>query len=299
MNGILLIDKPAGPTSHDVVARLRRTTRQRSIGHAGTLDPAATGLLVLLLGKATRLSNLLTGHDKTYDATIRFGWRTTTDDADGEITGVRHEGPLPSDDAIATALDQMRGDFDQMPPRFSAKRVDGTQAYRLARKDAPMELKPSRVTLHRWEWLTRSEDTVTVRVSTSAGFYVRSLARDLGEALGCGAHLSALRRLQSGHFTVEDAIPLDATEEAGLDLSARLIPMADALPDLPAVRLSDMGLIRVRHGNPIGPQFVDGQWVTPNQATSTVRLLGPDGSLVALAELRGGALHPSVVLVYN
>ncbi len=299
MNGVLLIDKPAGPTSHDVVARLRRTTGQRSIGHAGTLDPAATGLLVLLLGCATRLSNLLTGHDKVYDATVRFGWSTTTDDAQGELHGERATGPLPSDEAISAALNHMRGPIDQLPPRFSAKRVDGTHAYRLARRDAPMELKPARVTLHDWEWLGRSQDTVTVRVTTSAGFYVRSLARDLGDTLGFGAHLSALRRLQSGHFRVEDAMPLESAENAGREVSTRLIPLADALPDLPAVRLGDGGLIRVRHGNPVGPQFVDGQWVTTTDSQKTVRLIGPDGALVALAHLRGGLLHPSVVLVYN
>lgn len=299
MNGVLLIDKPAGPTSHDVVARLRRTTGQRSIGHAGTLDPAATGLLVLLLGCATRLSNLLTGHDKVYDATVRFGWSTTTDDAQGEIHGERTNAPLPSDDAITAALNQMRGPLDQLPPRFSAKRVDGTHAYRLARKDAPMELKPARVTLHEWEWLDRSEDSVTVRVTTSAGFYVRSLARDLGETLGCGAHLSALRRLRSGHFRVEDALPLESAENAGREVTARLIPLADALPDLPAVRVSESGMIRVRHGNPVGPQFVDGQWVTATDSRQTVRLLDPGGTLVALAHQRAGLLHPSVVLVYN
>ncbi len=299
MTGVLLIDKPSGPTSHDVVARVRRTAGERRVGHAGTLDPAATGLLVLMLGQATRLSSLLVGHDKVYDATLRFGFATTTDDAQGErLSDQAAATALPTDDAIRAALDATRGDFDQMPPQFSAKRVDGQQAYRLARREQPVDLKTARVTLHAWEWLGRdAADTVRVRLRTSAGFYVRSLARDLGQALGCGAHLAGLRRVQSGPFTVDHAVPLADAEQAGPAVAASVIPMAQALPHLPAVTVSEAGLTRVRHGNPIGPGFVDGPWV-PLQATpGRVRLLTSEGQLVALADLRGGQLHPSVVLI--
>lgn len=296
MTGVLLIDKPAGPTSHDVVACVRRATRERSVGHAGTLDPAATGLLVVMLGSATRLATLLTGHDKTYEAAIRLGHRTTTDDAAGDPLGDPHAGPLPDDAAVRAALDATRGTFDQMPPQFSAKRVDGTQAYKLARAETRADLKTARVTLREWTWRGRDGDCVQIEVRTSAGFYVRSLARDLGDALGCGGHLAALRRTRSGAFDVADAVDLGTVVEHPERLPARVIPMAQALPDLPAVRLSEAGLSRVKHGNPIGPQMVEGPWVTPTALPIKVRLLNGQGELVALADLRGGQLQPTAVL---
>lgn len=296
MTGVLLIDKPSGPTSHDVVARMRRATGERSIGHAGTLDPAATGLLVLLLGNATRLASLLTGHDKTYEATIRFGFATTTDDAQGERIADGPSGPAPADDAIRAALDAMRGDLAQIPPQFSAKRVDGTQAYKFARRDQAVELKPSAVALRDWWWLGRDGDEVRIGMTSSAGFYVRSLARDLGQHLGCGAHIATLRRTRSGGLDLRQALPLAEAEAAGPDVSLRLIPMADALPELPRVVVSEAGLVRVRHGNPVGPQLIDGAWVPASAGASKIRLVTPAGDLVALADLRGGLLHPSAVV---
>jgi tRNA pseudouridine55 synthase len=301
MTGILLIDKPSGPTSHDVVARLRQVTRERSIGHAGTLDPRATGLLVMLLGKATRLASLLSGHDKVYEATVRLGWATTTDDAAGErLEGVGPPGPLPSDDALAAALDHFRGTFDQMPPQHSAKKIDGHKAYDMARKDQHVPLKTASVTVRSLDLVARTGDLVQLTMTVTAGFYVRSLARDLGERLGCGAHLHALRRTQSGAFQVEAATSLDEADRLGPLLEPRLISLADALPDLPAVRVSEVGLVRVRHGNPIGPQFAAGGWLpapaSPGLPPVKVRLLDEAGILVALADLRGGQLHPSVVL---
>jgi len=296
MTGVLLIDKPSGLTSHDVVFRMRRISGERSIGHAGTLDPRATGLLVLMLGRSTRIATLLTGHSKAYDATIRFGFATDTDDADGARLDAQ-AGPMPSDEAIREGLDATVGPFDQLPPRYSAKRVDGKKAYDLARQDKPMELKRASVALHEWSWLGREGDLLRVSMSVSAGFYVRSLARDLGEALGCPAHLESLRRTRSGPFDLFQAIPLDEAERLGPAVEDRLIPMATALSDLPSVQLSEAGLTRVRFGNPIGPQLVEGPWVPASGDLRRIRLLGPDGALIALADLRGGLLHPSTVLV--
>jgi len=298
MTGVLPIDKPSGPTSHDVVARLRQVTHERSIGHAGTLDPRATGLLVLLLGKATRLASLLTGHDKEYEAAIRLGWATTTDDADGERLASPGEGrPLPSDADLRAALDQFRGTFDQVPPQYSAKKVAGHKAYDLARQDRHVPLKAVTVTVRQLDMLDRAGDVVRLRLIVSAGFYVRSLARDLGHRLGCGAHLDGLRRTRSGPFAVSAAVPLSQAERLGPDVAAHLISLADALPDLPAVSLSEGGLVRVRHGNPVGPQFAAGPWVPIQPGPpGRIRLLDQDGALVALADLRGGLLHPAVVL---
>jgi tRNA pseudouridine55 synthase len=295
MTGVLLIDKPSGPTSHDVVARLRHVTRERSIGHAGTLDPRATGLLVLLLGKATRLASLLSGHDKVYDATIRLGWATTTDDADGQRLDTL-SGPLPDDEGLRAALGEFRGTFDQMPPQYSAKKIGGHKAYDLARRDQHAPLTPASVTVRHLDTVERVDDLVRLRLAVTAGFYVRSLARDLGERLGCGAHLADLRRTHSGIFDVSTATPLEEAERLGPEMATRLIPPAEALPELPAVHLSDSGLVRARHGNPIGPQFVAGPWVPAGLGQARVRLLDPAGTLVALADLRGGLLHPAVVL---
>ncbi len=298
MDGVLLIDKPAGPTSHDVVARLRRSTGERSIGHTGTLDPRATGLLPLVLGRATRIASLLSGRDKTYEATIRFGWYTETDDAEGQPLGepsVRR----PDDAALAAALESFVGTFPQVPPRHSAKKLQGRRAYELARRQADFELRPVEVTVRRLELTRRTDDSATIRLTVSTGFYVRALARDLGERLGCGGHLESLRRTGSGPFDVSDAIGLDEAERLGPDVASHLMTPAAALADLPAVELTEAGLKRAAHGNPVGPEHLAGRAVPPSGLGGPVRLLGPDGRLVALAGSRGGALHPAVVLGYD
>ena len=297
MDGVLLIDKPSGPTSHDVVARLRAVTGERSIGHTGTLDPLATGLLPLVLGRATRLSAHLTGGEKTYDATLRLGFATDTDDALGQPLGPA-TADLPGDAAIDAALARFRGTFDQVPPSHSAKKVAGRKAYDLARQDAPMTLEPVSVTVSRLESTGRDGDRLQVTVAATAGFYVRALARDLGQALGCGAHLSALRRTRSGRFDIADAIPLAEAERLGAAVGARVIPPAEALADLPAVTVTPLGLRRVLHGNPLSPEHLAGRFVPPAGAPGggPVRILDADGRLVALAHSRGGALHPAVVL---
>lgn len=296
MDGVLLIDKPAGPTSHDVVLRLRRTSGERSIGHTGTLDPLATGLLPLVFGRATRLASLIGGADKTYDATIRLGVSTDTDDADGRALGAAAID-LPAEAAIDAALTHFTGTFEQVPPSHSAKRVDGHKAYDLARQSKPVDLKAVLVTVRALERRPSEHGLVRVRVTARSGFYVRALARDLGTRLGCGGHLQALRRVSSGAFDVADAVPLDEAERLGRALEARLLAPADALPDLPAVRLTEAGLKRALHGNPLGPEHLEGRWIPPAGTTpGPVRVLANDGRLVALAQSRGGALHPVVVL---
>jgi tRNA pseudouridine55 synthase len=295
MDGVLLIDKPSGPTSHDVVARLRAVTGERSVGHTGTLDPLATGLLPLVLGRATRLSSHLTGGDKTYEAIVRLGFATDTDDALGQPLGsVATE--LPDDARVTEALERFRGDLQQMPPRHSAKKVDGHKAYDLARRDAPIALAPSAVTVHAIACTGRDGDRVHVTVTASSGFYVRALARDLGDALGCRAHLAALRRTRAGRFDVADALALADAERLGSLVADRLISPADALAELAAVTVTPVGFRRALHGNPLGPEHLAGRWVPPPGAPGAVRILDEHGHLIALAHSRGGSLHPAVVL---
>jgi tRNA pseudouridine55 synthase len=274
---------------------MRQVTRERSIGHAGTLDPRATGLLVVLMGRATRLAALIGGHDKTYEAVLRLGWSTTTDDAAGERVDAP-TGPLPSDSQLREALAAFTGTFEQMPPQHSAKKVDGYKAYELARREQRVDLKAVPVTVNALKLLERDADLVRLTMDVGAGFYVRSLARDVGERLGCGAHLHSLRRTRSGPFTVEGATTLDDADRLGPLLEPRLISLAEALPELPSVRLTEGGLVRVRHGNPVGPQFVEGAWVPAGAVATKIRLLDDTGTLIALADLRGGQLHPSAVL---
>jgi tRNA pseudouridine55 synthase len=295
MDGVLLVDKPSGPTSHDIVARLRSVSGERNIGHTGTLDPLASGLLPLVLGRATRLAQFLTGHDKTYDALIRLGSFTDTDDAQGRVLSDSGGGPRPDDAALDAALAGWRGTFPQTPPRHSAKKVGGHKAYDLARQDQPVVLEPVSVTVRSLELVSRSGDDVRVTVTATAGFYVRALARDLGQALGCGAHLAALRRTRSGTFGIDQALPFADVERLGRDVARHLLSPADALGDLDAVTVTEPGLRRAIHGNPLSPEHLSGRWVPPGGA-APVRVLDEAGVLVAVAYARGGALHPAVVL---
>lgn len=295
MTGILLIDKPIGPTSHDVVARIRNTARERSVGHTGTLDPRATGLLPLVMGKATRLAPYLSASDKTYEATVQFGQETTTEDAAGEITA-SFDGTLPDTDAIARALEAFRGTFDQVPPQVSAKRVDGHKSYDLVRQDKAVELKPVSVTVRELTMTSAVGSHVHLVVTATAGFYVRALARDLGRALGCGAHLSALRRTKSGGFDLSQAVPLDEAERLGPAVEQYLINPSDALSHFPSVTVNALGFRRVTHGNPVSPEHLTGRFVPVTGTGEKVRVLDEQGALIALADSRGGALHPAVVI---
>jgi tRNA pseudouridine55 synthase len=331
MDGVLLIDKPSGPTSHDVVVRLRRTTGERGIGHTGTLDPLATGLMALVLGRATRLAPFLSSGDKTYDASIRLGVETDTDDSLGQVVGTASLS-LPDDAAVMAALHEFRGAFEQTPPSHSAKKVDGEKAYDLARRDRPVALKPVPVTVRALELLGREGDRLAIRVSATAGFYVRALARDLGRRLGCGAHLDGLRRTRSGWFDLARALPLGEAERMGPDLAGFVIAPAEALPGLPSVEVNEAGLKRVSHGNDLAPEHLSPGWISaPSLFTAAgapppaavrasrdalwacrtedgavhpaadaparrVRVLASDGRLLAIAEPRRGALHPVLVL---
>jgi tRNA pseudouridine55 synthase len=296
MDGILLVDKPAGPTSHDVVRRIRRASGERRIGHTGTLDPRATGLLPLVLGRATRLASRLTAQRKTYEAVIRLGFSTDTDDADGQPLG--EAVPVTADAAaVGVAVGSFVGAIDQVPPRHSAKKVGGERAYALARRDEDVRLWPVRVTVFEIEMLGCGADEVQLRVTASSGFYVRALARDLGAALGCGGHLASLRRTVIGRFHVETALGLEEAERHGPGVADRLVTMADALADRPAVRLTDRGLTRVLHGNAVGAEHLDLEaGALPPPSAGDVRLLAPTGELVAIAHARGGALHPVLVV---
>lgn len=293
LDGVLILDKPVGPTSHDVVARARRALGTPKVGHTGTLDPLASGVLPLVVGRATRLARFLSSSVKEYEATVAFGRTTDTCDAAGATTSESPERPSAAD--VDAAVARFRGTFAQTPPAFSAKKVGGERAYRLARQSTPVSPAPVTVTVEALDVLECGPDAVRLRVRASAGFYVRSLAHDLGAVLGCGAHLAALRRTRAGAFTLADAVSFDQlTPEHREDLAGGLLPLERMLPDLPVARLTDAGLVRVGHGRDAGPADLEGPLPA---GQGPVQLVAPDGRLVAVAEpVSGGALHPSVVL---
>ena len=281
-DGLLLADKPAGWTSHDVVAKVRRLAGVRRVGHAGTLDPMATGLLVLGLGRATRLLGHLTLADKEYVGTIRLGVTTTTDDAEGEVLA---GSPVAVREAVVRrAVRELTGELDQVPPAYSAVKVGGRRAYAVARAGADVPLAPRRVLVRTFDVLAMRGSELDVRVVCSSGTYIRALARDLGTALGAGAHLSTLRRTRVGPFRVDAArtveqlaerlevVPLDAAVAAAF-------PRRDVGPDAAQ---------RIAHGARV-PLPAD----TP--AGGPLGVFAPDGSVVALVEARDGEARPLVV----
>ena len=213
MNGVLIIDKPAGLTSHDVVNRARRILQQRSIGHLGTLDPMATGVLPLVTGSLTRLAQFYTASEKTYEGTIRFGFATDTYDADGDATTAPQEVNLRAEEVEAVAA-RFRGIIEQTPPAFSAKKIQGVPAYKLARKQKEVVLKPVQVEIKEFEILAVEADRVRFRARVASGTYMRSVAHEMGQALNCGAHLESLRRTAVAEFVLEDAHTLEQVAEA-------------------------------------------------------------------------------------
>jgi len=307
MNGVLVVDKPSGPTSHDVVAVARRAFRGDRVGHTGTLDPLATGVLPLVIGRATRLASFMTGADKEYVARIRLGLATATYDAEG-LTGDEQRASLAgvTESDVKQGLAAFVGRYLQTPPPFSAKKIGGTPAYKLARRDRTVQVAPVEVTATEVELLGYADGLAEVRLTCSSGFYVRSLAHDLGGRLGCGAHLEGLRRTRSGEFTLADAVTLESIATAGSDaLSQAVLPMERLLCQFPAVVLTVAGAKRVNHGADVGPGDFVGRppadYPEPQKRGAKdfrFRLLDGDGLLLALAEPQaGGLLHPVLVLV--
>ena len=291
MLGVVNLFKPVGPTSHDMVGLVRRLTGMRRIGHAGTLDPLASGVLPILVGAATRFSEELTGGRKRYDATIRLGQRSETDDSQGPL--MPGDGPIPPDDPITTALASFVGSISQRPPAFSARKLGGATAHRAARAGAPIELPPRQVTIDTIEVIAidRREGLADVRIDLRCGpgTYVRAIARDLGELLGCGGHLHALRRTEAAGLRATDALTpsaLEALAEAG-HLDEALVPLGELLP-LPRIELDSAAARRFVNGSPVSDPHggTDGRYVV---------LAG--GELLGIGELRAGVIQPTKVIV--
>ncbi|MBM4378899.1 MAG: tRNA pseudouridine(55) synthase TruB [Deltaproteobacteria bacterium] len=293
MDGILVLDKPPGPTSFDVVRRVRTVLRLKKVGHTGTLDPAATGVLPLCLGDATRVAGYVTERDKAYEALVRLGEETDTQDATGKVLA---SAPVPafSPAELEAALDRFRGTFLQVPPMYSAVKVQGKRLYELAREGKEVERAAREVTVHRLCLVDRGAEQLRLEVHCSKGFFVRTLAHELGRALGCGAHLQALRRTRSGPFTLSQALPLQQLEALAADragLAARLVSVEVALCELPELRVGPADAERVRHGVPVeGHGWYAGM--------GKLRVTGPDGKVLAVAEVdASGRLRFSRVLV--
>ncbi|GAB2973181.1 tRNA pseudouridine(55) synthase TruB [Frigoribacterium salinisoli] len=288
-SGILLVDKPQGLTSHDVVARVRRAAGTRKVGHAGTLDPMATGLLVVGVNSSTRLLTFLVGLDKGYEATVRLGVTTSSDDADGDVLEVRPAGDV-TDDAVDRGVAALTGEIDQVPTTVSAIKVDGRRAYDLAREGVEVELASRRVTVGKFTVLARRRSEVDgvpvldldVRVACTSGTYVRALARDLGAALGVGGHLTALRRTRVGPFEVARASGLD-----DLDPAAALLSPAEVAAGLfPTWQMDAAQAVDLSHGKRVATGRDDDE--------GPVAALTPDGRLAGLVAVRGGAAKPIV-----
>jgi tRNA pseudouridine55 synthase len=291
MLGVVNLDKPVGPTSHDLVALMRRLTGDRRIGHAGTLDPLASGVLPILVGAATRFSQELTGGRKRYTATIRLGATSATDDGEGPITVVGHA--IPDDAAIEAALTGFVGTFDQLPPAFSARKLGGRTAHRAARNGQALALAPRTVTVDSIEVedISRTNEAVdvTIDLRCGPGTYVRSIARDLGEQLGCGGYLAALRRTEAAGLRVEDAITPGQLEslQAGGRLADALLPVAELLP-LPQLRLSEQEADRFRHGSRIA--------VSDGPPSGRLAVFDARDQLLGIGTVAGGELQPEKVI---
>ena len=281
MNGILLIDKPSGWTSSDVVAKLRGILRERRVGHSGTLDPMATGLLVVFGGRATRAVAFAENHEKRYLASLRLGLSTDTQDITGNPVG--GEPRAVSDDELEQALDSFRGDILQLPPMYSAIKVGGKKLYEIARRGGQVERRPRPVCISELRYLGREGEDVLLDVRCSKGTYIRTLCHDLGEKLGCGGCMSALRRLQAGSFLLENAFTLDQVQAAADrgEAGSLLLPVDSLFAEYPALAVDAGGERRIRSGAAVPASAEDG----------TYRVFGPDGAFLALASVRDGELR--------
>jgi len=293
VDGAVVVDKPSGWTSHDVVNKVRRFAGTKKVGHLGTLDPAATGVLPLVIGRATRLAQFYTRNDKVYEGVIHFGYSTDSYDADGQPTSPVRDVVLDRDQ-VEAALQKFRGPFAQVPPQVSAKKVAGRPAYEMARKNQPVELKPVDVEVYALDLLRLEGPDAEVRVHCSAGTYLRSIAHEAGQVLGCGAFLKSLRRTASGDFKIEAARTLEqlaALAEAG-NFDDAVIPAAQLLPDFPAEIVDALTAGQIRNGRDFR--------TSPFQMRSSgrfVKAVTPEGQLVAIGEARLPHLyHPVLVL---
>ena len=293
MDGVIVVDKPSGWTSHDVVNKMRRIAGTRKIGHLGTLDPAATGVLPVVIGRATRLAQFYTRNEKIYEGVIHFGNSTDTYDAEGVATSPLQQFTLDRE-ALSSILKRFVGRFAQVPPAVSAKKVGGRPSYELARKKKAVELKPVEVEVYELDLLSIEGAEASVRVHCSAGTYLRSIAHDAGQALGCGAYLKSLRRVASGDFKIEDARTLEQLAELSATgrLSKALIPASNMLPNFPAETVDLITEGQIRNGRDFR--------VSPFRAGSGaryVKAITATGELVAIGEARMPHLyHPVLVL---
>ncbi len=299
LDGILVVGKPTGPTSHDVVAIVRRLTGVRRVGHGGTLDPFAAGVLPVFLGHATRMVEYHLGDAKAYRAVVILGAASTTDDRDGELTPL--DAPLPSRDAVEACLAVFRGPIEQVPPDHSAVHIGGRRAYELARHGKKPELKSRRVTIHElvlagWDVSDPERPAATLEVRCSAGTYVRALARDLGAALGTAAYLGALTRTASGPFRLDAAHPLDAVRQALAAGRAQdlLLPSDTGLDAYPRVSPSSDELAALARGQVVRHR---GETLPGPGPDGLVRVVDATGHLVAMARVEGGRLHPEKVFL--
>lgn len=288
IHGWLVVDKPAGLTSTAVVNKVRWALDARKAGHAGTLDPDATGVLAVALGEATKTVPYITDAMKAYVFTVRFGAATNTDDAEGEV--IAESDLRPSDDQIIAALKGFEGDIMQVPPKFSAVKIDGERAYKLAREDEEFEIAARPLYVESLTLLSRPDtDHAELEMVCGKGGYVRSIARDLGDVLGCRGHVQKLRRVWSGPFDVEEAVSFELIEELAKDpaLDAHLLPLELGLADLPELRANDLGFARLKNGNP-GQVLGTAEW-------GEEVWVSYQGTPVAVGIYRGGEVHPSRV----
>ncbi|HEX8692117.1 MAG TPA: tRNA pseudouridine(55) synthase TruB [Longimicrobium sp.] len=289
MNGVLPVDKPVGPTSHDAVAAVRRALKIRQVGHTGTLDPFASGLLLVCVGAATRLAEYLTGLPKTYVAAMRLGEATDTDDLTGETISSSDAWREVTRGQVETALQGQVGTIRQLPPLFSAKKVGGERMYAAARRGEAVERRPATVTVYAIRLLSFDPPDAELEVECGAGTYIRAIARDVGETLGVGGHLRALRRTRVGAHAVERAVPLDALADAER-VRAALIPPLEAVAHLPRITIDELAAEDVRHGRAVRAGEADA-------AEGTVALASPAGELLAVGEAAGGVVRPRKVFM--